>query len=176
VLAPEPGATLCQPDSLRLQRRPEVSLFRHHPVHAQVCQPVKRFEVAVLVDNRSNKVSDFRWAMAATGNRQGDEVGPGERESLLALYLAKHPHLKDFVQSPTCAFCEIKVQTFLWSPASARCGGSRQTMKLALSLLKSPKRTEPGSVAKASPWPWGGGLGGSPYAKRNGLRVPRRSA
>jgi len=68
--------------------------------------------VAVLVDNRSNKVSDFRWAMAATATGRATEVGPGERESLLDLYLAKHPHLKDFVQSPTCAFCEIKVQTF----------------------------------------------------------------
>ena len=68
--------------------------------------------VAVLVDNRSNKVSDFRWAMAATATGRATEVGPSERESLLDLYLAKHPHLKDFVQSPTCAFCEIKVQTF----------------------------------------------------------------
>jgi nitroimidazol reductase NimA-like FMN-containing flavoprotein (pyridoxamine 5'-phosphate oxidase superfamily) len=68
--------------------------------------------VAVLVDNRSNKASDFRWAMAATATGRATEVSPSERESLLDLYLAKHPHLKDFVQSPTCAFCEIKVQTF----------------------------------------------------------------
>jgi len=68
--------------------------------------------VAMLVDNRSNKASDFRWAMAATATGRAKEVDPGERENLLGLYLAKHPHLKDFVDSPTCALCEIKVQTF----------------------------------------------------------------
>jgi nitroimidazol reductase NimA-like FMN-containing flavoprotein (pyridoxamine 5'-phosphate oxidase superfamily) len=68
--------------------------------------------VAVLVDNRSNKASDFRWAMAATATGRATEVGPRGRESALDLYLAKHPHLKDFVHSPTCALCEIKVQTF----------------------------------------------------------------
>ena len=68
--------------------------------------------VALLVDNRSNKASDFRWAIAATATGRATEVGPGERESLLDLYLAKHPHLREFVHSPTCAFCEIKVQTF----------------------------------------------------------------
>lgn len=68
--------------------------------------------VAVLVDNRSNKASDFRWAMAATATGQAREVGPGERERALDRYLDKHSHLREFVHSPTCAFCEIKVQTF----------------------------------------------------------------
>lgn len=68
--------------------------------------------VALLVDNRSNKASDFRWAMAATATGRATEVGFRERESALELYLAKHPHLKDFVCSPTCALCEIRVETF----------------------------------------------------------------
>lgn len=68
--------------------------------------------VALLVDNRSNKASDFRWAMAATATGTADEVNPRRRKSALALYLAKHPHLEDFVQSPTCALCEIRVQTY----------------------------------------------------------------
>ena len=68
--------------------------------------------VAVLVDNRSNKASDFRWAMAATATGKAKEVNARNREKALELYLAKHPHLKDFVHSPTCALCEIKVQTF----------------------------------------------------------------
>jgi heme iron utilization protein len=68
--------------------------------------------VALLVDNRSNKASDFRWAMAATATGRANEVEPAQRESVLNLYLAKHPHLKDFVHSPTCALCEIKVLTF----------------------------------------------------------------
>lgn len=68
--------------------------------------------VAMLIDNRSNKASDFRWAMAATATGKAKELEPTARESLLDLYLAKHPHLKDFVHSPTCALCEIRVQTF----------------------------------------------------------------
>jgi nitroimidazol reductase NimA-like FMN-containing flavoprotein (pyridoxamine 5'-phosphate oxidase superfamily) len=68
--------------------------------------------VAVLVDNRSNKTSDFRWAMATTATGKAKEVSLAKRKRVLELYLAKHPHLREFVQSPTCALCEIRVQTF----------------------------------------------------------------
>jgi len=68
--------------------------------------------VAMLVDNRSNKMSDFRSAMAATATGKAVEVAPAEKETALELYLAKHPHLKDFVYSPTCALFEIRVRTF----------------------------------------------------------------
>ena len=68
--------------------------------------------VAVLVDNRSNKASDFRWAMAATATGKAKEVNARKMEKALDLYLAKHPHLREFVHSPTCALCEIRVQTF----------------------------------------------------------------
>jgi nitroimidazol reductase NimA-like FMN-containing flavoprotein (pyridoxamine 5'-phosphate oxidase superfamily) len=68
--------------------------------------------VALLVDNRSNKASDFRWAMAATATGKAKEVSSRRRKSALDLYLTQHPHLREFVHSPTCALCEIKVQTF----------------------------------------------------------------
>jgi nitroimidazol reductase NimA-like FMN-containing flavoprotein (pyridoxamine 5'-phosphate oxidase superfamily) len=68
--------------------------------------------VAILVDNRSNRASDFRWAMAATAAGTATEVNPGEKERVLNLYLAKHPHLGEFVRSPSCALFEIQVQTF----------------------------------------------------------------
>ena len=68
--------------------------------------------VALLVDNRSNKASDFRWAMAATATGKAKEVNAHRRKKALELYLAKHPHLREFVHSPTCALCEIRVQTF----------------------------------------------------------------
>jgi nitroimidazol reductase NimA-like FMN-containing flavoprotein (pyridoxamine 5'-phosphate oxidase superfamily) len=68
--------------------------------------------VAMLVDNRSNKASDFRWAMAATATGRAMEVASGQRAAALELYLAKHPHLRDFVSAPTCAFCEIRVQIY----------------------------------------------------------------
>jgi hypothetical protein len=51
--------------------------------------------------------------MAATATGKAKEVDPSERATALDLYLTKHPHLRDFVRSPTCAFCEIRVQTFI---------------------------------------------------------------
>lgn len=69
--------------------------------------------VAMLVDNRSNKASDFRWAMAATATGRAGEVNPRKKKRALDLYLDKHPHLRDFVLSPTCALCEIQVRTFV---------------------------------------------------------------
>jgi heme iron utilization protein len=68
--------------------------------------------VALLVDNRSNKPSDFRLAMAATATGKAVEVLPAERDMVMSLHLAKHPHLKDFVNSPSCALCEVRVRTF----------------------------------------------------------------
>jgi nitroimidazol reductase NimA-like FMN-containing flavoprotein (pyridoxamine 5'-phosphate oxidase superfamily) len=68
--------------------------------------------VAMLVDNRSNKASDFRWATAATATGRATEVDPGEKEKALDRYLTKNPHLRDFVLSPTCALCEMRVQSF----------------------------------------------------------------
>jgi heme iron utilization protein len=68
--------------------------------------------VALLVDNRSNKPSDFRLAMAATATGNALEVVPTKWQTVLDLHLAKHPHLEDFVRSPTCALCEVRVRTF----------------------------------------------------------------
>ena len=68
--------------------------------------------VAMLLDNRSNKTSDFLWAMAATATGPAAEIALRERERALEQYLAKYPHLSDFVHSPTCAFCKIRVRTF----------------------------------------------------------------
>jgi len=50
--------------------------------------------------------------MAATATGTAAEVAPRERERALDRYLAKHPHLNDFVHSPTCALCKIRVRTF----------------------------------------------------------------
>lgn len=65
--------------------------------------------VAMLVDSRSNEVSDFRWAMAVTATGKAEEVEGQEKEKVLRTYLAKHPHLDDFVSSPSCALLKIRV-------------------------------------------------------------------
>jgi nitroimidazol reductase NimA-like FMN-containing flavoprotein (pyridoxamine 5'-phosphate oxidase superfamily) len=68
--------------------------------------------VAMLVDNRSNEASDFRWAKAVTAVGKAEELEPQRSKELLAIYLAKHPHLEDFVSSPSCAFLRIRVSIY----------------------------------------------------------------
>ena len=68
--------------------------------------------VAMLVDNRYNKASDFRWAKAVTAVGKAEELEPQRSKKRLAIYLAKHPHLEDFVSSPSCAFLRIQVSTY----------------------------------------------------------------
>ena len=68
--------------------------------------------VSMLVDNRSNVPSDFQWAMGVTATGRAEELTDPERQTSLTAYLAKHPHLKDFVSSPGCAFLRIRVDTY----------------------------------------------------------------
>jgi nitroimidazol reductase NimA-like FMN-containing flavoprotein (pyridoxamine 5'-phosphate oxidase superfamily) len=68
--------------------------------------------VSMVLDNRSNRVIDFRKAVAATALGRAKEVRGEERKRLAKIYLAKHPHLKDFVASPTCALVRIRVEVY----------------------------------------------------------------
>ncbi|MBC8456463.1 MAG: pyridoxamine 5'-phosphate oxidase family protein [Deltaproteobacteria bacterium] len=68
--------------------------------------------VAMLVDNRSNEPSDFRWAMAVTATGKAEEIDRNQEKELFDAYLAKHPHLQEFATSPTCAFVRIRVDTY----------------------------------------------------------------
>ena len=68
--------------------------------------------VALLVDNRSNQDSDFHNAVAVTATGRAEEVEAHEKDTLLGLYLAKHPHLSEFVTSPTCALLKVTVDTY----------------------------------------------------------------
>ena len=68
--------------------------------------------VALLIDNRTNKVADFHSAIAVTAVGTAIEPDENNRQQLVQLYLAKHPHLKDFVQSPTCALVQVSVKTY----------------------------------------------------------------
>jgi len=68
--------------------------------------------VALLVDSRNNEESDFHDASAATALGTASELTGSEWEEKASLYLAKHPHLKEFVSSPTCALFRVTVETF----------------------------------------------------------------
>ena len=66
----------------------------------------------MLVDNRSNKTSDFRKAMAVGALGRAEEIDDYEEDKVLEIYLAKHPHLKEFVRSPSCALLRIRVERY----------------------------------------------------------------
>jgi len=66
---------------------------------------------ALLIDNRSNKMSDFRKAMAVTVVGAVRELRKSKKNHLIQLYLKKHSHLVDFVMSPTCAILCLEANT-----------------------------------------------------------------
>ena len=68
--------------------------------------------VSMLIDNRSNKASDFKTAIAVTATGKAEEVKFDNRETIKAEYLSKHPYLKEFVETPTCAIIRLKVNTY----------------------------------------------------------------
>jgi len=69
-------------------------------------------QVALLMDNRSNKPSDFRWAMAITVLGRAKELKGAKAEQAKTVYLAKHPELEGFLASPTCALVGVEVRTY----------------------------------------------------------------
>lgn len=68
--------------------------------------------VALLVDSRTNLNADIHGAIAVTAMGRAEEVSADEKEAVLKVYLARHPHLSDFVRSPTCALLSLKVETY----------------------------------------------------------------
>lgn len=73
---------------------------------------LKDSRVAMLIDNRSNSPDDFHQAAAVTATGKTEEVAPEIRNDVLNLFLDKHPYLQSFVESPTCALCEIRIRTY----------------------------------------------------------------
>jgi len=69
--------------------------------------------VSMVFDNRSNRVADFRKAVAATALGRAREIKGRDRIKFAKMYLTKHPHLKEFVSSPTCALVRIRVDVYI---------------------------------------------------------------
>jgi len=66
--------------------------------------------VSLLIDDRSNRDTDFHDAKAVTVMGIAEEAGPDAgRSRHAALYLEKHPYLDDFLRSPTTAFIKVSV-------------------------------------------------------------------
>jgi nitroimidazol reductase NimA-like FMN-containing flavoprotein (pyridoxamine 5'-phosphate oxidase superfamily) len=69
-------------------------------------------QVALLVDDRTNDVRDFKDAIAVTVRGVAREVPVEQRAHSVALYLDRHPYLADFVRAPSCALLAIDVETY----------------------------------------------------------------
>jgi hypothetical protein len=65
--------------------------------------------VSLLIDNRSNQVTDFSQAAAATVIGSAEELNGTELLAGLAIYLGRHPHLADFTASPSCALFRVQI-------------------------------------------------------------------
>ena len=73
---------------------------------------VANAKIAMLIDNRSNRASDFRQAMAVTAVGTVQEVRKAKNSRRIRLYLETHPQLEDFIWSPTCAVLDIRVASY----------------------------------------------------------------
>ena len=68
--------------------------------------------VAVMVNSSTNQDSDFHQAISVTAVGSAEIVDEAEKTPILKLYLAKHPHLEEFVHAPSCALVRITVKTY----------------------------------------------------------------
>ena len=69
--------------------------------------------VALLIDTRSNQSSDFHAAAAVTVLGSADEPEETEKEGARKLYLARHPYLEEFIDSPTTALLKVTVSRYI---------------------------------------------------------------
>lgn len=67
---------------------------------------------ALLIDSRTHREADFHEAMALAAKGVAHEVTGPQRLELAGLLLGKHPHLQDFVASPTCALMALEVAIY----------------------------------------------------------------
>jgi len=67
--------------------------------------------VSLLLDNRSNLMTDFSRAAAATILGTAEELSGNERESGLAIFLGRHQHLAEFTASPSCALFRVQISS-----------------------------------------------------------------
>jgi heme iron utilization protein len=69
--------------------------------------------VSMLIDNRSNEITDFHHAMAVTVLGTAKEIQGADKTDVMDIYLIKHPYLTDFVNSESCALVVIHVDRYV---------------------------------------------------------------
>jgi nitroimidazol reductase NimA-like FMN-containing flavoprotein (pyridoxamine 5'-phosphate oxidase superfamily) len=69
--------------------------------------------VSMLIDSQTNQVNDFKDTEALTVLGSAREVGTNSDNDYLAIYLKKHPYLKEFVSEPNCALIKVNVSKYI---------------------------------------------------------------
>jgi heme iron utilization protein len=69
--------------------------------------------IALLIDNRNNNLSDFIEALAITALGVADELTGDESDKLVQSYLDKHPSLGEFLQRPDVAIIRVLVTDYI---------------------------------------------------------------
>lgn len=70
-------------------------------------------KVAILVDSRTNQVSDLSTAIAVTALGIVEEVPAEKRDSLVEIYVSKHPHLLNFANNTANALMNVRVADYI---------------------------------------------------------------
>lgn len=68
--------------------------------------------VAMLIDNARELPVDFEHAAAATATGEAFELTGDERDEAVGRFAAVHPHMKQFVASPSTALLCIEVESY----------------------------------------------------------------
>jgi len=69
--------------------------------------------VALLVDSRTHRESDFHQASAVTVVGTAAEVDKAADTAAVSLYLSRHPYLSDFLHAATTRLLRIDVKRYL---------------------------------------------------------------
>ena len=70
-------------------------------------------KVSLLIDSETNQENDLRDAKALTILGSAREIDTETNPDYLALYIKKHPALKDFVAAPDCALMRVTVEKYI---------------------------------------------------------------
>lgn len=68
--------------------------------------------VSFMVDNRANESSDIVESIGITISGTAREPDTDEHRSLTDMYLQKHPHMKQFLESPNTAVICVDVKRY----------------------------------------------------------------
>jgi nitroimidazol reductase NimA-like FMN-containing flavoprotein (pyridoxamine 5'-phosphate oxidase superfamily) len=74
---------------------------------------MKESQIALLVDNRSHGLVDPFRALALTALGKAVELKGTESAQALGIYIARHPHMQEFVSSPSTALFRMNVEKYI---------------------------------------------------------------